>query len=53
VVAEIKEIAAGYRDQGTRHFLQIEAVCLMTTEVRETCGTLKKKIAAETIVAPN
>jgi len=26
VVAEIKEIAAGYRDQGKRYFLQIEAV---------------------------
>jgi hypothetical protein len=47
VVAEIKEIAADYRDQGTRHFLQIEAVSLMTTEVRETCGTLKKTIATE------
>jgi hypothetical protein len=48
VVAEIKEIAASYRDQGTRHFLQIEAVSLMTTEVRDTCEMLKKKIAAET-----
>jgi len=49
VVAEIKEFAAGYRDQGKRYFLQIEAVSLMTTEVRETCETLKKKIAAETL----
>ena len=49
VVAEIKELAAGYRDQGKRYFLQIEAVSLMTTEVRDTCETLKKKIAAETL----
>jgi hypothetical protein len=49
MVAEIKEFAAGYRDQGKRYFLQIEAVSLMTTEVRNTCETLKKKIAAETL----
>jgi hypothetical protein len=49
VVAEIKELAAGYRDQGKRYFLQIEAVSLMTTEVRDTCETLKKKIAAGTL----
>ena len=49
VVAEIKEIAAGYRDQGKRYFLQIEAVSLMTTEVRDTCEKLKKKIAVETL----
>lgn len=49
VVGEIKEFAARYRDQGKRYFLQIEAVSLMTTEVRETCETLKKKIAAETL----
>jgi hypothetical protein len=46
VVAEIKEFAAGYRDQGKRYFLQIEAVSLMTAEVRDTCEILKKKIAA-------
>ncbi|MFB9262539.1 hypothetical protein ACFFWD_05035 [Bradyrhizobium erythrophlei] len=49
MIAEIKEFAAGYRDQGKRFFLQIEAVSLMTTEVRDTCETLKKKIATDTL----
>ncbi|WGS17587.1 MULTISPECIES: hypothetical protein [unclassified Bradyrhizobium] len=49
VIAEIKEFAAGYRDQGKRFFLQIEAVSLMTTEVRNTCEVLKKKIATDTL----
>ncbi|KWV54384.1 hypothetical protein AS156_00220 [Bradyrhizobium macuxiense] len=49
MIAEIKEFAAGYRDQGKRFFLQIEAVSLMTTEVRDTCEILKKKIAADTL----
>jgi hypothetical protein len=47
VAAEIREVAASYRDQGKRYFLQIEAVSLMTAEVRDTCEMLKKKIAAE------
>jgi hypothetical protein len=49
MIAEIKEFAAGYRDQAKRFFLQIEAVSLMTTEVRDTCEALKKKIAADTL----
>ncbi|WP_407146495.1 hypothetical protein [Bradyrhizobium sp. ORS 86] len=49
MIAEIKEFAAGYRDQGKRFFLQIEAVSLMTSEVRDTCEVLKKKIAADTL----
>ncbi|MGY3698158.1 hypothetical protein ACVIGA_008238 [Bradyrhizobium sp. USDA 3240] len=49
MIAEIKEFAAGYRDQGKRFFLQIEAVSLMTTEVRNTCEALKKKIATDTL----
>ena len=32
-----------------RFFLQIEAVSLMTTEVRNTCEALKKKIATDTL----
>ena len=49
MIAEIKEFAAGYRDQGKRFFLKIEAVSLMTTEVRDTCEALKKKIATDTL----
>jgi hypothetical protein len=51
VVREIKELAANYRDQGKRYFLQIEECSLMTSEVRTVCEALKKKIAATTIVA--
>jgi hypothetical protein len=51
MVADIKEIAARYRDEGKRYFLQIEAVSLMTSEVRETCEALKKKIATDTLTA--
>jgi hypothetical protein len=51
VVNEIKELAANYRDQGKRYFLQIEECSLMTSEVRTVCEALKKKIAANTIAA--
>jgi hypothetical protein len=51
VVREIKELAANYRDQGKRYFLQIEECSLMTSEVRTVCEALKKKIAATTIAA--
>lgn len=44
-LAEIKETAARYRDEGKRVFLQIEDCSMMTAEVRTTCGTLKAKIA--------
>ena len=45
-VNEIKELAANYREEGKRYFLQIEECSLMTSEVRIVCETLKKKIAA-------
>ena len=46
MVGEIKELAANYREEGKRYFLQIEDCSLMTSEVRSVCETLKKKIAA-------
>jgi hypothetical protein len=46
MVNEIKELAANYREEGKRYFLQIEDCSLMTAEVRTVCETLKKKIAA-------
>jgi hypothetical protein len=46
MVGEIKELAAKYREEGKRYFLQIEDCSLMTSEVRSVCETLKKKIAA-------
>jgi hypothetical protein len=51
VVNEIKELAANYREEGKRYFLQIEECSLMTSEVRTVCEALKKKIAASTIAA--
>ena len=51
MVADIKELAANYRDEGKRYFLQIEECSLMTSEVRTVCEALKKKIAARTIAA--
>jgi hypothetical protein len=51
VVNEIKELAANYRDQGKRYFLQIEECSLTTSEVRTVCEALKEKIAARTIAA--
>ena len=46
MVGEIKELAANYREEGKRYFLQIEDCSLMTSEVRTVCEALKKKIAA-------
>ena len=46
MVNEIKELAANYREEGKRYFLQIEDCSLMTSEVRTVCETLKKRIAA-------
>ncbi|WP_456629541.1 hypothetical protein [Bradyrhizobium sp. URHC0002] len=43
---EIRELAANYREEGKRYFLQIEDCSLMTSEVRSVCEALKKKIAA-------
>jgi len=45
MVKEIKELAASYREEGKRYFLQIEECSLMTSEVRTVCEELKKKIA--------
>ena len=48
---EIRELAANYREEGKRYFLQIEDCSLMTSEVRSVCETLKKKIAAGSSLA--
>ena len=50
-VGEIKELAANYREEGKRYFLQIEDCSLMTAEVRSVCEMLKKKIAAGSSLA--
>jgi hypothetical protein len=46
VTEEMKEIAARYREEAKRVFLQIENCTLMAAEVRKTCSELKEKIAA-------
>ena len=51
MVGEIKELAANYREEGKRYFLQIEECSLTTSEVRTVCEALKKKIAARTVAA--
>ena len=51
MVGEIKELAANYREEGKRYFLQIEDCSLMTSEVRSVCEMLKKKIAAGSSLA--
>ena len=51
VVNGIKELAANYREEGKRYFLQIEDCSLMTSEVRTVCETLKKRIASSSRVA--
>ena len=45
MVAEVRDLAADYREEGKRIFLQIEEVTAMTEEVRKTCSALKEKIA--------
>ena len=45
-VNAIKELAANYREEGKRYFMQIEECSLTTSEVRSVCDALKKKIAA-------
>src|SRR5215208_1853244 len=45
MVNEIKELAASYRKEGKRYFLQIEECSLMTSEVRTVCEVLKNKIS--------
>jgi hypothetical protein len=50
MVSEIKELAASYREEGKRYFLQIEQCSLTTSEVRTVCEALKQKIS-KTIAA--
>src|SRR5215204_1266563 len=50
MVNEIKELAASYREEGKRYFLQIEECSLMTSEVRIVCEALKRKIATTSAV---
>ena len=51
MISEIKELAANFREEGKRYFLQIEECSLTTSEVRTVCEALKKKIAASGIAA--
>ena len=51
MVGEIKELAANYREEGKRYFLQIEECSLTTSEVRSVCEALKKKISKGHIAA--
>jgi hypothetical protein len=48
---ELKEIAARYREEAKRVFLQIESCSLMTAEVRKTCAELSEKISASAATA--
>jgi len=45
VTAELKDIAARYREEAKRVFDQIEACSLLVAETRKTCTDLKDKIA--------
>lgn len=45
VSAELKDIAARYREEAKRVFDHIEACSLMVAEARKTCTDLKDKIA--------
>jgi hypothetical protein len=45
VTDELKEIAARYREEAKRVFIQIENCSLVTAEVRQTCIELKDRIA--------
>jgi hypothetical protein len=45
VTDEIKEVAARYREQGKRIFVEIESCSELTAEVRKTCNALNDKIA--------
>ena len=44
VTAELKEIAARYREEAKRTFDHIEACSLVVAEARKTCAELKDKI---------
>jgi len=45
VTDELKEVAARYREQGKRVFVEIENCSQLTAEVRKTCTELMDKIA--------
>ena len=45
VIKEFKEIAARYREDARRVFVEIENCSLMMAEVRNTCTELREKIA--------
>jgi hypothetical protein len=45
VVEELKEVAARYREEAKRVFVEIENCSLVTAEVRNTCTELREKIA--------
>jgi hypothetical protein len=45
---ELKEIAARYREEAKRVFVEIENCSLLTAEVRNTCTELREKIAVST-----
>ena len=45
VVKELKEIAARYREEAKRVFVEIESCSLVTAEVRDICTELREKIA--------
>ena len=48
VTEELKEVAARYREQGKRIFVEIEKCSELTAEVRKTCTELRDKIAVPT-----
>jgi hypothetical protein len=45
VTKELEEIAARYREEAKRVFVEIENCSLVTVEVRNTCTELREKIA--------
>jgi hypothetical protein len=49
VTEELKGIAARYREEAKRVFIEIESCSLMTAEVRSTCTELREKIAVSAL----
>jgi hypothetical protein len=45
VIKELQEIAARYREEAKRVFVEIESCSLVTAEVRDICTELREKIA--------
>jgi hypothetical protein len=46
VTDELKEIAARYREQGKRIFVEIERSSELTTEIRKACTEIRDKITS-------